>query len=468
MEKVKYTVTLDLHRTGTQATINAKLEDADSREIRFLLTARGKPFPVKDVRVILWAQKPDGTKLYNDCKVSDDKDGSIYYTITSQTVAATGIVTAELQIIKNDMILGTPCFRIIVENNLRDDNAIESTNEYTALTNAIAEVGLMNKRIAATETTDDIKALCVKSGEEYFFCWLGDDIVFADATLEYGMVYGVTESNKEYTTRLIGSLKGDQGERGERGERGEQGERGADGIVGADGKSAYEYAVEGGYTGSEAEFTAKLGEKSYASDIATMKSQIADLMYDPIDITKFTNTVNTAEIGSTVNTVTLNWTINKKPVELLLDGEAVNGNAGNSQNTIENAGLRSNKTFTLTAKDERGAIDTATTSISFLRGVYYGVYAQGDTIDGDFILTLTCKLQSGKAITFTANAASGEQIVYALPESYGTPTFNVGGFDGGFHLEKTFEFTNSSGHKESYGVWLSDNAGLGNTTVKVN
>lgn len=42
---------------------------------------------------------------------------------------------------------------------------------------------------------------------------------------------------------------------------GPQGSAGADGADGADGKSAYAYAVEGGYTGTEAEFAAKLAEE---------------------------------------------------------------------------------------------------------------------------------------------------------------------------------------------------------------
>lgn len=43
-----------------------------------------------------------------------------------------------------------------------------------------------------------------------------------------------------------------------RGADGATGATGATGEKGADGKSAYQYAVEGGYTGTEAEFAAKL------------------------------------------------------------------------------------------------------------------------------------------------------------------------------------------------------------------
>ena len=49
--------------------------------------------------------------------------------------------------------------------------------------------------------------------------------------------------------------------------------------------------------------------------------------------------------------------------------------------------------------------------------------------------------------------------------AFGTPTFKVGGFEGGFNLVKTFDHTNASGATVSYDVWQSTNAGLGNTTV---
>ena len=55
--------------------------------------------------------------------------------------------------------------------------------------------------------------------------------------------------------------KGDTGEKGDTGATGPAGADGADGEDGADGKSAYEYAVDGGYTGSEADFAQKLAEE---------------------------------------------------------------------------------------------------------------------------------------------------------------------------------------------------------------
>lgn len=60
------------------------------------------------------------------------------------------------------------------------------------------------------------------------------------------------------------NIKGPQGDTGPQGPQGEKGDTGTTGPAGADGvdgKSAYQYAQEGGYTGTEAEFAAKLAEE---------------------------------------------------------------------------------------------------------------------------------------------------------------------------------------------------------------
>jgi lysophospholipase L1-like esterase len=53
---------------------------------------------------------------------------------------------------------------------------------------------------------------------------------------------------------------GEKGEKGDKGDTGDTGEPGKDGKDRADGKSAYQYAQDGGYTGTEEEFAEKLAE----------------------------------------------------------------------------------------------------------------------------------------------------------------------------------------------------------------
>ena len=239
----------------------------------------------------------------------------------------------------------------------------------------------------------------------------------------------------------LGSIIGPQGPEGPQGPQGEQGPQGPKGDPGATTADGVSYGD------------------------TTVAAVLDDLLYTAIQITSFTNNVNTVEMGSRVDTVVLNWNYNKTPEELTLDGQGID--ASLKTKTIESAGIKANKTYTLKAVDERDAEATRTTAITFLNGVYWGVGADQSSFDSAFILGLTKGLQSSKVKTFTVNAGASQHIYYAIPTRYGTPAFKVGGFEGGFAKAATIDFTNASGYMESYDIWKSDNAGLGNTTVEV-
>lgn len=198
----------------------------------------------------------------------------------------------------------------------------------------------------------------------------------------------------------------------------------------------------------------------------TVQQALDDLNYQAIAITAFTNTVNTAEIGSTVDAVTLNWTLNKTPASLTLDGNAIDKAA--TKQDLTKLGLKANKTWTLTATDERKATATQTTSVSFLNGVYSGVgAADGDAINNDFILGLSKQLTSTAKRDYALTIDAGKYGYIAYPDSFGDVTPNIGGFDGGMSVVKTFDFTNASGHTESYRVLRTTNAGIGAVTIKL-
>ena len=81
--------------------------------------------------------------------------------------------------------------------------------------------------------------------------------------------------------------QGPRGEIGPQGPQGDAGPKGATGATGADGKSAYSYAVDGGYTGTEAEFAAKLA---------------AEKLPNPYPLT-FTGAVSGSYDGSSAKTI---------------------------------------------------------------------------------------------------------------------------------------------------------------------
>ena len=83
----------------------------------------------------------------------------------------------------------------------------------------------------------------------------GDDgvsPVISTQTITGGTKVTITDSTGEHSFDVM------NGEDGQDGEQGAPGQPGADGD---DGKSAYQYAVDGGYTGTEAEFAAKMAQE---------------------------------------------------------------------------------------------------------------------------------------------------------------------------------------------------------------
>lgn len=195
-----------------------------------------------------------------------------------------------------------------------------------------------------------------------------------------------------------------------------------------------------------------------------------DTFYEPIEITTFTINPATVEMGSEVTTITATFALNKVPVTLTIDGSSI---TAAQSGTHEITGSYTSRTvFTLAATDAgSSSFDPAsaskTAALNFYNSVYYGASAIPSTIDSEFLLGLTSALASSKAKTVTVNAGSGQYIWYASPTRFGSCSFNVGGFDGGFTLAATFSHTNDSGYEENYYVYRSDNANLGNTTVKI-
>lgn len=286
---------------------------------------------------------------------------------------------------------------------------------------------------------------------------------------------------------------GPQGPKGDTGATGPQGPKGTDGTtphIGANGNWFLGETDTGVKAAAEAATheTAGIVKPDYDFDIAEDGTLS---LYKAIAVNSLTlNKDAVYEIGTAVTGLDAAWVLNKTPAEQTITATGVTGsedtviienigadvrsttgltgNAATQWNGVKTQEKTSGTlTVVLTVKDDRGAEATKFGVVQWLNGVYTGAAEAPATIDSAFILTLTKSLQSGKGKTFNVNAATGQYIWYACPVRYGTPNFNVGGFDGGFSKVATFDFTNSSGYTDEYHVWRSDNAGLGSTTVKV-
>lgn len=200
------------------------------------------------------------------------------------------------------------------------------------------------------------------------------------------------------------------------------------------------------------------------------KQKIDDLSYVKIAVNSMSATNSSNEIGSKVTDTTVTWSLNKEPksqkIKFSSEAEETLGTNIRSK-AYTGKSVTSNAVIKLTVTDERDAEVSKQVTIQFQPKVYYGVSEDPNALDSEAVNALTGVLASSKARTFSANAGAGEYIVYIIPSSFGTPTFNVGGFDGGFKKTKTMEHTNASGYKQNYDIWQSVQPALGQTSVTV-
>lgn len=202
------------------------------------------------------------------------------------------------------------------------------------------------------------------------------------------------------------------------------------------------------------ELAQAVSEKATEQEAIDIRARLDVLEYQQIAINSFTASPTLAELGSSVS-VELAWSLNKAATVQTIGGVPVTGTSHTVQNVTQNT------TWELNVTDGQTNANR-TASIAFQNGVYYGVAP--DLTD---VTSLTKVLSGTKSRTITVNAGAGDYIVYAIPKRLGTVDFYVSGFEGGFDEPVEQALTNASGYTETYRVYKSTNAALGETTVEV-
>ena len=121
--------------------VQAKQGDKATRFVSVLIVEDGKEYaPPADADLIANFQKPDGKFAYNAAKI--DEGNRILVELTNQVLATPGEVVCEVEIRAKDgsQVLTSCMFTVKVGRNNRDENAILSSNEMTALDTKWAEI----------------------------------------------------------------------------------------------------------------------------------------------------------------------------------------------------------------------------------------------------------------------------------------------------------------------------------------
>lgn len=134
-------------------------------------------------------------------------------------------------------------------------------------------------------------------------------------------------------------------------------------------------------------------------------------------------------------------------------------------NTVQRGepGAGTDPSWTPTLDADKGSEnDTAALTITWTRRLYTGRDASGAIVTQAGILGLTdlsTPLDQNRQTSFSLTCAN-EYVYYCAPTSYGTPTFTVNGFSGGFSLVASavsFDTQNAAALASDYDIWRSDN-----------
>ena len=119
-------------------TISAKQGDTESRFLLFHIFDSSLPFDLTGKSVRVYGIKPDDKKIFNDLVINDAKKGYCTLELTNQILAIAGLVKLELVIYNGNKKLSSIPFVLNVISSLNSDDAVVSTNEFTALMNGLA------------------------------------------------------------------------------------------------------------------------------------------------------------------------------------------------------------------------------------------------------------------------------------------------------------------------------------------
>lgn len=224
-------ITLDVHKAVSQVSLVWKRGDT-ARTIEAILYDNGKPFQL-DGCTVSFTTVGDDTMLHI-CKVEDDR---IIYDVAPIVTETPRTFLCEFRVVGGDgEVLTAPRFTIEVRDTVIDPDEVVETEK--------GAIGTL-------------------------------DALVSEAT---GVINGANDLINEVETKLEnGEFNGKDGAPGKDGQDGytpkknkdyfdgKDGVDGKDGAAGADGKSAYQYAIEAGYTDSEEQFADDLANVGNAS-----------------------------------------------------------------------------------------------------------------------------------------------------------------------------------------------------------
>ena len=136
---LKTNIVLEMSGDIKRYLVSAKQGDKATRYIIAKLLNNGEMYTItQGSKVVANIEKPDGKHVYNECTYNGSE---VTIELTNQILAAAGTAYCDIEIRTSDdsQVITSASFTIEIEKSQRNENAIISSNEFTALENRIAE-----------------------------------------------------------------------------------------------------------------------------------------------------------------------------------------------------------------------------------------------------------------------------------------------------------------------------------------
>lgn len=119
--------------------------DTDANIFNIQLFENFVPVNASGNTAVIIFEKPDKKTVYQNLTIVDATTGKYTCTLSSQTILVPGRIKAEVALYEGTKKVTSSRFEFIVRKSLLDEDTIESSNEFSALATALAEVEELKK-----------------------------------------------------------------------------------------------------------------------------------------------------------------------------------------------------------------------------------------------------------------------------------------------------------------------------------
>lgn len=197
MQPLSIRFILDVSQQNTQATVQIRQYEWNSRKFCIGLRNGVEAVTLQDVSVFFHARKSDGTVILNECSIVDNCAECLF---TPQLVVAAGTIVCQLIVYGSENeLLFSPAFTLVVGEPLQAVSPIVSSSEYAALVSTINRVPYTFIKYAQSAPAANSDMQDAPGN------WIG----FYTGTAH--------SAPADYTAYTWYRIRGDRGERGEKG-----------------------------------------------------------------------------------------------------------------------------------------------------------------------------------------------------------------------------------------------------------